>query len=321
MIKRLLILLLVLQAACAALLGTGLYYWWRPAREAHLSAPATVAPYLACGVLAVLLVLLLRLLISANNFYLSWRAGSVTPPDHALNPRRAARLFWHEFHSSMLTSSYYMLRPVGMQLQPPGQARGLPVLLIHGYACNSGYWLPMSKLLKQARISHYGIDLEPPGASIDDFVPQVRAAVGRLLRETGNAQVIILAHSMGGLVARAYLRDCLQRDAAAPIARIITLGTPHHGTALASLGPGSNAAQMRRASPWLDALAASEAITQRMLFSSIYSVHDNIIAPQDSSDLPGARNLVFGAIGHVALGRHPAIMRAALNEIETAAPA
>jgi triacylglycerol esterase/lipase EstA (alpha/beta hydrolase family) len=312
MIKRLLILLLVLQAAFMALLATGLYYWWRPAWEAQLSAPATAAFYLACGLLAVLLV---RLLISANNFYLSWRGGSITPPDHALNLLSAANLFWHEFNSSMLTSSYYMLRPVGMRLQPPGQAQGLPVLLIHGYACNSGYWLPMSKLLRQARISHCGIDLEPPGASIDDFVPQVHAAVARLRQETGSAQVIILAHSMGGLVARAYLR----RHADAPIARVITLGTPHHGTVLASFGPGSNAAQMRRDSPWLDALSTSEANTQRMLFSSIYSVHDNIIAPQDSSDLPGARNLVFGAIGHVALGRHPEIMRCALKEIETAA--
>jgi triacylglycerol esterase/lipase EstA (alpha/beta hydrolase family) len=311
MIKRLLILLLVVQAACMALLGAGLYYWWRPAWEAQLSAPATALFYLACGLLAVLLM---RLLISANNFYLSWRAGSVTPPDHALNPFSAANLFWHEFNSSMLTSSYYMLRPVGMQLQ--SNAQGLPVLLIHGYACNSGYWLPMSKLLKQARISHYGIDLEPPGASIDDFVPQVEAAVARLRRETGSPQVIILAHSMGGLVARAYLR----RHVDAPVARVITLGTPHHGTALASFGPGSNALQMRRDSPWLDALAASEANTQRMLFSSIYSVHDNIIAPQDSSDLPGARNLVFGAIGHVALGRHPDIMRCALEEITTTAP-
>jgi pimeloyl-ACP methyl ester carboxylesterase len=93
------------------------------------------------------------------------------------------------------------------------------VLLIHGYACNSGYWLPMSKLLTQARISHYGIDLEPPGASIDAFVPQVRAAVQRLREATGSAQVIIVGHSMGGLVARAYLRDCAQRGGRARGAR------------------------------------------------------------------------------------------------------
>ncbi|MYM37079.1 alpha/beta fold hydrolase [Duganella sp. FT94W] len=311
MIKRLLILLLAAQAALIGLLAAALYHGWRPAWQAELSAPATAVFYLACG-LAVMV--LLRLLISANNFYLSARAGSVTPPAHALNLFSAASLFCHEFHASMLTSSYYMLRPIGLRLQP--DAQGLPVLLIHGYACNSGYWLPMSKWLARARISHYGIDLEPPGAAIDEFAPQVHAAVERLCRETGSAQVIIVGHSMGGLVARAYLR----RYGAAHVARVITLGTPHYGTALAHFGPGSNAAQMRRDSDWLNALAASEANTQRTLISSIYSVHDNIVAPQDSSALPGARNLVFGAIGHVALGRHPAILRCTLQEIVAAVP-
>jgi triacylglycerol esterase/lipase EstA (alpha/beta hydrolase family) len=310
MMRRLILLLLALQACAVLALAAGLHHVWRPAWEATLNAPATAATYIVFG---LAIVLLARLLISANNFLLSWHSGSATPPDHALNPARAASLFLKEFNSSMLTSSYYMLRSVGMQLQP--DARGLPVLLIHGYVCNSGYWMPMSSLLKQARISHYGIDLEPLGAPIDDFAPQVHEAVEQLRARTGSEQVIILAHSMGGLVARAYLRRYGDRH----IARVITLGTPHHGTALAHFGLGSNAAQMRRDSEWLGSLAASEANLQRALFSSIYSVHDNIIAPQNSSDLPGARNLVFGAIGHVALGLHPRIMQCALAEIEATA--
>jgi pimeloyl-ACP methyl ester carboxylesterase len=311
MIKRFLIVLLAVQIGAMLALSLSLYRWWHPAWRAAVGAPVAA---LVCLSVAAAFVLLVRLLINANNFRMSRRARSIAPPDHALNPFTALKLFAHEFLSSMLTSSYYMLRPVGLRLQP--HARGLPVLLIHGYACNSGYWLPMSKLLTQAHISHYGIDLEPPGASIDDFVPQVRAAVERLCAETGSEQVIVLAHSMGGLVARAYLR----RHGHARIARVITLGTPHHGTALAGFGPGSNAMQMRRGSPWLASLAGTEADLQRKLFSSIYSVHDNIVAPQDSSVLPGARNLVFGAIGHVALGRHPEIMRCALSEIKTATP-
>lgn len=300
MIKRLLILLLLVQAAAMLAL----------AAIAQHSLGVAWPAGLALGFAGVLLV---RLAISANNFLLSRRSGSVTPPAHALDPLRAVHLFLHEFSSSMLTSCWYMLRPIGMRLRP--EAHGLPVLLIHGYACNSGYWLPMSKLLTRAGISHYGIDLEPPGAAIDDFAPQVHAAVERLRAASGAKQVIIVGHSMGGLVARAYLR----RHGHAHIARVVTLGTPHHGTALAHFGPGSNAAQMRRGSEWLDLLNASEANLQRSLFCSIYSVHDNIIAPQDSSELPGARNLVFGAIGHVALGRHPEIMRCALNEIERVA--
>ena len=306
MMRRLIILLLALQAGAVLALAAGLHQLWRPAWEATLNAPSTAVTYLLFG---LVIVLLARMLVSANNFLLSWHSGSDTPSDHLLNPASAASLFLREFHSSMLTTSYYMLKPIGMQVQ--ADARGLPVLLVHGYACNSGYWTPMSALLKEAHISHYGIDLEPLGAPIDDFAPQVQAAVERLCAETGSSQVIILAHSMGGLVARAYLR----RYGTQYIARVITLGTPHHGTALAHFGPGSNAAQMRRDSEWLGSLAASEANLQRNLFSSIYSVHDNIIAPQDSSDLPGARNLVFGAIGHVALGSHPHSMRCALAEI------
>ena len=309
MIKRLLILLLAVQIGAMLALAFALYRWWHPAWRAASAEPWTALACLAIGALAVLLV---RLLINVNNFRLSRRARGAAPAAHALAPRAVARLLAHEFLSSMLTSSYYMLRPLGMRLQPG--ARGLPVLLIHGYACNSGYWLPMSKLLARAGISHYGVDLEPPGAPIDDFVPQVDAAVERLCAATGSTQVIVLAHSMGGLVARAYLR----RHGAARIARVITLGTPHHGTTLAGFGPGSNAVQMRRDSAWLASLAANEANLQRQLFSSIYSVHDNIVAPQESSDLPGARNLVFAAIGHVALGRHPEIMRCALSEIKTA---
>ena len=322
-------------------LSLGLHHWWRPAWRTALGAPAAA---LVCVAVAVTIVLLARLLINVNNFRLSWRARGVAPACHALTPVTAARLIAHEFLSSMLTSSWYMLRPVGLRLHAPAHGSpelpalpglpelsaplsvqpaplpvspALPVLLVHGYACNSGYWRPMSKLLTGAGISHYGIDLEPPGAGIDDFVPQVHAGVERLCAATGSTQVIVLAHSMGGLVARAYLR----RHGAARIARVITLGTPHQGTVLAGFGPGSNAVQMRRDSAWLAALAAGEANLQRKLFSSIYSVHDNIIAPQNSSELPGARMVVFGAIGHVALGRHPEIMRCALAEIKSATPA
>jgi triacylglycerol esterase/lipase EstA (alpha/beta hydrolase family) len=309
MIKRLLIVLLVVEVAGVLALAAWFHTLLPTAWPALLAAPVA----LAGGLLVLLLV---RMLIAANNFMLSWRARSVPDAIHSLTPVTAARLFLHEFASTMLTSSWYMLRPLGMQLQQP--VTGLPVLLIHGYSCNSGYWRPLSVHLRAAGVSHYGIDLEPPGAGIDDFVPQVAAAVERLRAAAGSERVIIVAHSMGGLVARAYVRQ----HGHAHIARVITLGTPHHGTALANFGPGSNAAQMRRGSVWLGALAAhenaAEANLQRNLFCSIYSVHDNIVAPQNSSELPGARNLVFGAIGHVALGRHPDIVRCALAEIVSA---
>lgn len=326
MIARLLKLLLLLQLLALA----GLYRWF-----VHTGGMAPAAALvLACGVL-----LGLRALITAHNFGLSRRYGSATPAEYAPRLALRVRLFIEEFFATMLASSWTMLWPrVGWRIAP--DPVGLPVLLIHGYVCNSGYWLQLSRRLRRARISHYGLDLEPPGAAIEDYAPQVEAAVEELRRRTGSARIVIVAHSMGGLVARAWLRayggtvageggDMRVGDMRVGdmrVARVITLATPHHGTGLASFGPGRNAAQMRRTSraadglpgQWLSALATTESIVARTLFTSIFSHHDNIVAPQTSAYLPHAKNLEFGAIGHVAIGRDRRVLDCVLDEIALA---
>jgi pimeloyl-ACP methyl ester carboxylesterase len=40
-----------------------------------------------------------------------------------------------------------------------------PVLLLHGYGCNSGYWAHLAPRLDAARISHASVDLEPVWAT------------------------------------------------------------------------------------------------------------------------------------------------------------
>jgi triacylglycerol esterase/lipase EstA (alpha/beta hydrolase family) len=296
MLKRILIVLLLVQGAAA--LGLAL--------AARRAWGLGLWPALAAGAGAVLL---LRLLISLHNFYLSWRAGSVVPPSFKLTPLGWLRLVLYEFHASLAASSIHMLHSTPPHVQAgSGQ---LPVLLLHGYACNSGYWTQLSARLRRAGISHAAPDLEPLGADIDQYVAQVHAAIGQLCAAAGAQRVVIVAHSMGGLVARAYLR----RYGEAKVARLITLGTPHHGTALAAWGLGRNAAQMRCDSAWLQALDAAEANLQRDMITSIYSHHDNIVAPQDTSRLHGAQHVAVGAIGHVALGRHPLILRRVLEEI------
>ncbi|WP_374358922.1 esterase/lipase family protein [Pseudoduganella danionis] len=307
MIRRVVFLLLGLQLAAALLVAATLHKYWQPAGPLYWQLLLEMC-YLLLG---IALVLVLRLLISANNFRLSLRDQPDAP---VLSLPRLCMLLAHEYCSNLKTTSYDMLHPVGLQL-PPGQ-HGLPVLLIHGYGCNSGYWRPLSSLLNQAGIAHLGVDLEPPGASIDDFAPQVRAAIEQLCAATGQQRVVIVGHSMGGLVARAYLR----RYGADAVARVITLGTPHQGTALslARYGIGQNVQQMLYDSEWLRTLAAGEANLQRGLFSTIYTLHDNIVAPAQSALLTGARQLAFEGIGHVALGRHAQTLPRVMDEIMTA---
>jgi pimeloyl-ACP methyl ester carboxylesterase len=303
--RRLLRALLAVQALAAAAIAFAAHAW--------LGASAWQA--LLAGLGSVLLV---RLVINANNFAMSARFASPTPAPFRLGLAGRLRLFAEEFAASMLGSSWHMARGAAHARIYPDSSMP-PVLLLHGYGCNSGYWAHLVPLLDAARISHATVDLEPVMGDIDGYVPLVEQAVRTLCAQTGAGKVAIVAHSMGGLVARAWMR----RYGNACVARLITLGTPHHGTSLASFGLGANAAQMRRArgtpgaaeSSWLRKLAAAEDSATRALITSIYTHHDNIIAPQTSSVLPGARNIEFGGVGHVALGSNPRILAAVMREL------
>jgi triacylglycerol esterase/lipase EstA (alpha/beta hydrolase family) len=66
-------------------------------------------------------------------------------------------------------------------------------------------------------------------------VPNLRLAINRAKLETGQSRVILIAHSMGGLVSRAYLEsdDYRRRQ---DVKELFTFGTPHHGIPVEVLG-------------------------------------------------------------------------------------
>jgi triacylglycerol lipase len=268
--------------------------------------------------LSLALVLLFRASITANSFFLTWpyRAKSTHTPE--LTWPGIFRLFAGEYCATMVCSSWGMpFKRFDQRIFTDSTA--LPVLLIHGYGCNSGYWHWMSQALQAAHITHYAVDMEPVFGSIDGYAPLVHEAVQRLLQESGQQQIVIVAHSMGGLAARAYLRD----HGHAHIARVITLGTPHHGTTIANFGIGINCGEMNwlgraeegTSSEWLHRLAATEDSATRAVILSIYSHHDNIVSPQISSHLPGAENVAISGIGHVALALDHSIQKRVIEEI------
>jgi triacylglycerol esterase/lipase EstA (alpha/beta hydrolase family) len=262
-------------------------------------------------------LLLLRMAITANNFVMTARFASVTPDSFRLGLAARVRLFAEEFMATLLQSSWFMARAAARERIYPDSAAP-PVLLLHGYGSNSGYWAHLTPLLDAARISHAALELEPLLGAIDDYVPLVERACAALCTKCHVSKVIIVAHSMGGLVARAYLRA----HGPGRIAHVFTLGSPHHGTSLARLALGKNAAQMRRGgapgapeSAWLQALAAAEDAGTRALITSLFTHHDNIVTPQTSSQLPGARNIEFGGVGHVAMGRNPRVLARLMHEL------
>jgi triacylglycerol esterase/lipase EstA (alpha/beta hydrolase family) len=294
--RTLLRLVLVVQAVGALLVA---WMLWRRGVPAWAALPA------GAGVVA-----LVRLVINMNNFVMAGWAASSTPPAYRIGPRARLAMLAEEFCASMLVTSWHV--PRGRpHLTVYKDSDRVPVLLVHGYGCNSGYWAHLVPLLDRERISHASIDLEPVAGSIDGYAPLIEARVRELCAATGAARIAIVAHSMGGLAARAWMRAC----SSARVARLVTLGTPHHGTALARFGLGANAVQMRRDSAWLRDLAAAEGPDVRARIVSLYTHHDNIVAPQDSCVLPGARNVAFGGIGHVALGSNPRVLAEVLRAL------
>jgi triacylglycerol lipase len=186
--------------------------------------------------------------------------------------------------------------PAGYQPATGGPAR-IPVVLVHGYVCNHRLWDAMAKHLRAHGHAVLAVDLEPVFASIDDYAPVIEEAVTTLLLNTGQTQVALVGHSMGGLALRAWLR----KHGSARVARVITLGTPHAGTHMAKHAPTPNARQMRWNSDWLQLLGQSEDAAVRSLFRIAITLQDNIVYPQQAQTLPGVTPVVFNGMGHLQM--------------------
>jgi len=183
--------------------------------------------------------------------------------------------------------------------QPDGR-RG--IVFLHGYNCNRGMWNGWMKALRRRGVPFIALTQEPAFGSIDRYAPQIDAAMRLLQARTGRVPLIV-AHSMGGLSARAWWRS--QGHAFDRVHRILTLGTPHHGTWLAKLGTTENARQMRGDSEWLNQLAREEPLHFAGHFDCLYGHCDQIVFPAETAVLPGSRVLHLPARGHLQLVFEP----------------
>ena len=227
------------------------------------------------------------------------------------------RAWWLE--ALTCTWVFGWLQPFAHRQQPdwlpptPTGQRG--VVLVHGFLCNRGVWLPWLPELRARGHAYVALTLEPAFGSVDDYVAAIDTAMRQVQAATGLPPVLV-GHSMGGLAARAWLRT-LAQPPAQRVYRIFTLGTPHHGTWPARFSHTTNGMQMRLDSPWLQALAASEGAAQRALFSCWYSDCDNIVYPTRSATLDGADNHLLHGLGHVHMVYAPQVRAACWQALQT----
>jgi triacylglycerol esterase/lipase EstA (alpha/beta hydrolase family) len=271
------------------------------------------------GVAGLIGLLCLIAAIVMASFILAAAHASPQPSDPAPRQARRIRLWCGEIVVAWAIMLIFMpLERWLMRRSIPGLPSGPgPVLLIHGYVNNAGALFILWRAIKAAGHGTYTVNLEPVYADIDAYADLLEGTLARVQAAEHGRRVALVCHSMGGLAARAYLR----KYGAGRVARVITLGTPHGGTELARIALGANGRQMRTGSAWLAALAAQEHGTWPCPFLSIYSRDDNIVAPQLSARLEGARNIALDGIGHVTLPMAKEVARLVVTELSMPAPA
>lgn len=203
-------------------------------------------------------------------------------------------------------------RAVADRLEGPGVSGRQGVVFVHGFMCNRGFWNPWLRRLRASERAFVAVNLEPVFGSIDEYVPILEAAVAQVRAATGKPPVLV-CHSMGGLVARAWWRQQAHSDAAA---HVVTIGSPHRGTWLADLGHVPSSRQMRLDSEWIRDLGRGWGPADGTRFTCWYSNCDNIVMPPSVATLPGGDNRLVCGAAHVDLAFRPQVMEATLALIE-----
>lgn len=211
--------------------------------------------------------------------------------------RWALRIFgWQTpFQEQVEPDGLRIGRTVVTEAAPQGQ---VGVVLVHGYFCNRAVWNDWLRKLKQRGIPCAAMTLEPAhGSPVDAMVDDLEKCVKAIVQHAGCAPLIV-AHSMGGLVVRAWLKRLSVDERARYAAHVVTVATPHGGTWLARFAQRLPAMDMREGSAWLQQLGPPPA---DVAFSCWCSSSDNIVFPPDLATLPQAQRHQVDDAAHMQL--------------------
>ncbi len=160
-------------------------------------------------------------------------------------------------------------------LKSPDLDPGPPLLLIHGLYHNPSAWLLFRRRLARDGFwdSHvYGYNTFT--RTYDRLVEEASAKAASLLDRRPGQKLVLIGHSLGGLVARGVAARPELRDR---VQAMITLSTPHHGSALAHVAPDRLGRSLRPGSDLFERLRTlSEPDVPRV---ALYAPLDNMVFP------------------------------------------
>ncbi|MGW9248307.1 lipase family alpha/beta hydrolase [Streptomyces badius] len=192
-----------------------------------------------------------------------------------------------------------------------------PVVLLHGFIDNRSAFVVLRRTLARHGRRPESLNYSPLTRDVRTAAGLLGRHVEELCARTGQSRVDIVGHSLGGLIARYYVQR-LGGDRR--VRTLVTLGTPHGGTAVA---PGAGVhpivRQMRAGSSVIEELRGP-APGCRTRFVSFWSELDQVMVPVgtacvDHPDLDAVNVRVTG-IGHLALPVHPTVAAAVREALE-----
>jgi triacylglycerol lipase len=182
------------------------------------------------------------------------------------------------------------------------EAAGTPIMLVHGLIDNRSIFTVLRRgLTRRGFTSIYAMNYSPTTSDLRTAALQLSHEVERIVEETGYERIHIIAHSLGGLIARYYVTR-LGGDER--VHTLVSLGTPHKGTLLAYALPLPVLRQMRPGSGLLKEL--DEPVPGcRTRFITYWTDADQLVLPQRNATLHhrdlSVRNIKLHGIGHASL--------------------
>lgn len=268
----------------------------------------------------LLIFVLIRAVMVGGNFLQTWLARSPKDKAHEIGPFASLKLYLNELYAALWTYPFYFALEALVKNNPPADLphQGPPIVLVPGFLCNRGYYGKFRRFLARNGYGcSYAVTLEPVLGSIDDNARHLGRLVEQVCQETAQDKVILIGHSMGGVVIRAYLD---MQDGGKRVAHAISLGSPFGGTVLAKgpSGLGENLRQMVVGSDWLAALKKHEDQACSVPFTAIWSPHDSIVAPQDGTRVSEryGRSIAMPGIGHMEMIVSVPVMQMVLKVLE-----
>lgn len=139
--------------------------------------------------------------------------------------------------------------------------------------------------------------------------------VAEQLRRTGTRDLVVVAHSKGGLIGKALMIGPLGPR----VLGMVAIATPFAGSRYARWFPDPGVRSLSDRDPHVGSLGRSRGVDARIV--SVYSSFDPHIP--GGSELPGATNVVVDTVGHFRVVDHPDVRRTvrdAVARFEAARP-